>query len=1009
MKNFIESSINEILKASNSDRLVTVVGSGVSANSDVPTWKEMITDMAKDLDISFEDLSTENYLKIAQYYYNERGKKDYYDKISSFFDQNLKPNILHYLLLLLNPYHIITTNFETLIEDSAKLIDKPYDIISENNDIPYAKYSKLIVKMHGNLSSRNIVFNENDYLNYSQNFVLIENYIKSIIASKVLLLVGYSASDPDFKLIFQWVKNILGNNFQNAYFLSVGNEFNRLDFDYYKERGINILYYESLPNFEQIVIDKRNYNQVDFKKFLPVNDSKGLKLRNFLSYILTFEKSKSWIHRIHNIIESYRSINFIHPSYLNNILFGIYVHNNSVSIVDEDIQSELKRVIEDKKYRKIFINSNKNKLRGIIDFLKSNGIKSVRSIDGNFDIIFKTQPRSNQLDNNLIDAFLNFDYAKIMKGVFSFNDSAINVEAAKSYVLAVYFLQKIGKYYESYILCKRLSSIFYEQQNHIYYYLMEANKKRIALLILSQYSNPSFNSIIEPIKQEANEINLEKLLSQLNIPSTIKNTLKSIEDFGFVKDEIHQINTSLDKIIECYKTTLDGGINIHSELDSLNIRAFLVWETLIKNGLISDQFATVEEVYYKYAKAIIYSYATSKLSGGGRSAFSFSKSTSLTQLDIHQIIFLIYNVSTDSLYRLANEVDISKIQLKTNASSILINSFQNFINMLENPTTKIFTIFSNFGLVFSLLELSEAENKKIINEALKTNAIFTIYPPKVYFAIYLSEQIRNNIIEQTSQLKRILLGYLNDIGVNSRLLEFDAMRKSNVIYETANKLNKTDKHTLNNEIYKEVSNKIELFFNSVEKVDYYVFLDFLDFVTFPIYNQLYKKNQKEIDILAKNSLTKLMNINSQLYLEVILRLIHFNILRMTKRLLKTILEIIGQIVKNEENQKRIPSPIERSLHTLAYLIINGKIVVHDIEEKYIALFSNRSRLIQYLVKHPNNTKEEIDINWLDNISSKHLKKWFIDEFNKEVLIEKVIVSGMPHWKQLQIIKNINEA
>ena len=40
-------SINEIRKARDEDRLVIFVGSGVSANSGVPTWGKLIKEIAK--------------------------------------------------------------------------------------------------------------------------------------------------------------------------------------------------------------------------------------------------------------------------------------------------------------------------------------------------------------------------------------------------------------------------------------------------------------------------------------------------------------------------------------------------------------------------------------------------------------------------------------------------------------------------------------------------------------------------------------------------------------------------------------------------------------------------------------------------------------------------------------------------------------------------------------------------------------------------------------------------
>lgn len=70
-----------------------------------------------------------------------------------------------------------------------------------------------------------IILKEDDYLNYSNHFPLIEIYCKAAIASNVILFVGYSFNDPDVKQIFNWIKVTLKNNYQRAYLIDAGNEY----------------------------------------------------------------------------------------------------------------------------------------------------------------------------------------------------------------------------------------------------------------------------------------------------------------------------------------------------------------------------------------------------------------------------------------------------------------------------------------------------------------------------------------------------------------------------------------------------------------------------------------------------------------------------------------------------------------------------------------------------------------------------------------------------------------
>lgn len=252
MENSIIESKRILQNASKNNKLVIFVGAGVSANSGIPMWSAIINKIKSKLDIDESD-----FLKIAQYFYNSRGQKEYYDFLESELNIESEPNIIHDKILELNPYHIITTNYDNLIERQANQKGMFYDIVSKDKDLPYTPNNKMIIKMHGDFKDKNIVFKEDDYLSYANNFKLIENYVKSIFSTYTVLFVGYSLSDPDVQYIFQWVKDILKTDLSRPYFLKINNDekINMIEYEYYKNKGINILYYSQL--------DKEVINKVE--------------------------------------------------------------------------------------------------------------------------------------------------------------------------------------------------------------------------------------------------------------------------------------------------------------------------------------------------------------------------------------------------------------------------------------------------------------------------------------------------------------------------------------------------------------------------------------------------------------------------------------------------------------------------------------------------------------------------------------------------------------------------
>ena len=100
--------------------------------------------------------------------------------------------------------------------------------------------------MHGDFEHANFVLKEDDYLQYEQNFKLIETYVKSLIAGNVVLFIGYSFNDPDVKHIFSWLRYLLKGDLQRAYIIITGEKSNILYEEYFKNLGLNVIYSDKI-------------------------------------------------------------------------------------------------------------------------------------------------------------------------------------------------------------------------------------------------------------------------------------------------------------------------------------------------------------------------------------------------------------------------------------------------------------------------------------------------------------------------------------------------------------------------------------------------------------------------------------------------------------------------------------------------------------------------------------------------------------------------------------------
>lgn len=277
------------------NKLIIFVGAGVSKNVEgMPSWSELVMEMAKEIGYSkcrdckrkrkcdkecplINQLSTDDFLKIPQYLYNKSLKK--YNEI---LKNNIKcPKVdapLSNIIFKINPAHIITTNYDHLLEDSSGNLNQ-YQVILRDANLLNTDMSKYIIKMHGDIDDLStIILKEDDYLNYSQNHVLIELFVKSLLVDHTILFLGYSLNDYNIKLILSWInymrnanKNAINKKDKIGYIVLDEKKIDRKTVGYFKANNIGIV----------------NINAIPFCSNMPdsLNNEKGKRLYSFLKEI----------------------------------------------------------------------------------------------------------------------------------------------------------------------------------------------------------------------------------------------------------------------------------------------------------------------------------------------------------------------------------------------------------------------------------------------------------------------------------------------------------------------------------------------------------------------------------------------------------------------------------------------------------------------------------------------------------------------------------------------------
>ncbi|MBO8161819.1 MAG: SIR2 family protein [Thermosipho sp. (in: Bacteria)] len=310
--------LKELYEENQNNNLVIFIGSGISKYysdppEEFPDWKMIIDELKKGLNIDFS--KNEDYLRIAQIFEDKYNRNELINVLNKLFPKDVEPGELHELLFEIGPAHIITTNYDNLIEkvlENETTLEKSYkksqyQVLKKDQDFPHTlKHSNFIVKAHGDLKQRNIVLTERDYLNYHKNFPLFLSFLKYIFAKYRVLFVGFSLTDPNFIKILEDVKDVLGDN-SIKHVAIMHESISEEEKLYFNKKSIMIVTKNEVEEFLKMKEKDNTKYLIEYFKFLQAGytSTRPLNIFQFLERILN--------------VGFLRSFNFIYKDILKNV------------------------------------------------------------------------------------------------------------------------------------------------------------------------------------------------------------------------------------------------------------------------------------------------------------------------------------------------------------------------------------------------------------------------------------------------------------------------------------------------------------------------------------------------------------------------------------------------------------------------------------------------------------------------------------------------------------------
>ena len=201
---------------------VFFIGSGISAPSGFPTWKELLEPLIKELNIKITN--NDDLTEIAQYIVNKYtgNKGPLLSDIINAFKKDKKINEYHEIIIRTKLKKIWTTNFDLLLEKAFNNYN--IDYIVKTNDNDFLKNNKTeqvqIIKMHGCIDKNpnDIVFTQEDYEDFFIQKPAIAGQLRTDLLNNSFLFIGYNFGDSNLKNILIETRR-LSNKLTRPHFL----------------------------------------------------------------------------------------------------------------------------------------------------------------------------------------------------------------------------------------------------------------------------------------------------------------------------------------------------------------------------------------------------------------------------------------------------------------------------------------------------------------------------------------------------------------------------------------------------------------------------------------------------------------------------------------------------------------------------------------------------------------------------------------------------------------------
>ena len=944
-------SINLIREKAENNKLIVFVGAGVSRNVEgMPSWYALVKAMADAIHYSKcdyckhrngcegncrlqEEYSSDEFLKIPQYVYNQ--DPELYNKILAGQIKEVSEDApLSKAIFDINPTHIITTNYDTLLESSKSELREQYQVIVRDKDLLDSTKNKYIIKMHGDLhDTSTIVLKEQDYLNYSQNRVLIELFIKSLLTDHVVLFLGYSLNDYNIKQIISWLNYMRSQNdalegVKVGYIVFDEDNIDERQQTYFENNSIGIINIHNMPQVENIPTSLKIEEGKRLYSLLKVVENPSLESnfepQVFIKHFLEFAKQYSFI--------DYKNL-------LNLLHIGRY----------EKTEGELS-LFEQKDYDKLksYLDSSIPEATGIRQRFIDAGIGIISYWNPPHDLLtykFDEEIQSTLFQDKAFELYLTNNYKEL--------ESLISKDAYNT--MSACFYHSLSSFYDEAI---------YTAYDGIDFTSLTRSQKTTFLL------NKAYLDLFK-----THNANYKKVKAFINNTSrkSERECLSFFADmFDGYSSKKFYIEKQFAELKKYYQgnTVSFGGGTLGHLYKIKNIAIELFYFIFYNNIFIEGAGAEIKEILSLYIESIVYT--NGEYSPSESDWFGIKSSKEKYQITIVDVDIMTKFISTDKLVQFFDDYHIKKLSTQfapKYAVDIFHNLVESILTLNIDLRSSIWHTLVNLAVLLNYVELDLSDKSLLEVDIVR---LFTNDKFDAYFFSVAYPDFRVCL--------KVFANLCGSVIAKSNYKIITSVLKSKNFFDYENNTNQYSIQAfLKSFIKDEDGVAIKSIIDSFENVNQKLICIGLLFKSFPP-GEIKEEIKKYIEM-------NLPSVKRRYFLDFILN----DFIALSEEETNS---MVGKIIAIDDKQSKTPSisfpdPLESEIERLCLLILTDKISNLDILKRLECL-NKKNEFLEFIL-HP----DTFDFNCV-NFSNYMWANFarcpkYMDKFikAKEILIPKI--------------------